>query len=215
MSQCNKKLIIAMLAAGGSRRFKGTKLAATLKSSQNAILLDTYLKLKRAADVINAGMNTDINLEMEVEVVVILGGHRAQLQPLLPESTHWVVNPDWEQGLSTSVRCAAQHAINSQASGLMLTLADQVAISAADYLELIYLWQQDKQTVASEYLEEPGVPAIFNGDDLAVFSRIKGDRGAKPVLMQYKAQGRLSMLSLDCGALDIDTRDDLNRWDLQ
>ncbi|WP_299011847.1 nucleotidyltransferase family protein [uncultured Shewanella sp.] len=208
MYQQHKKLIIALLAAGGSRRFKGAKLAATLPTSQNAMILDSYAKLKQLTQRVN--IEGDTNLELEL--VVILGGHQAILQPLLPDTAHCVVNSQWALGLSTSVKCAAHYAKRQQASGLMLTLADQVAINSEDYLQLITLWLQVKQTVASEYLNAPGVPAIFNHDDLADFSMLHGDRGAKPVLMKHKAQNRLDLLPLDCAAWDIDTRDELERW---
>lgn len=209
LSQHDQKLIIALLAAGGSRRFKGAKLAATLPTSQKAIILDSYAKLKQ----LNDRVNVDSNLNLQLELVVILGGHQAILHPLLPDTAHCVVNTEWAQGLSTSVKSAAQYAQQQQASGLMITLADQVAIDVKDYQQLILLWLQEKQTVASEYLNEPGVPAIFNYDDLADFSMINGDRGAKPVLMAHQAQNRLSLLPLDCAAWDIDTREELARWE--
>lgn len=212
LSQQSPKLIIAMLAAGGSRRFNGAKLAQTLKINHKAIILDSFLKLKQVADEINT-QHYEYN-ELIVEVVVILGGHQAILQPLLPQAASCVVNADWQQGLSTSVKCAARYALDQSATGLMFTLADQVAITTEDYLQLITRWLQVKQTVASEYLNEPGVPAIFNHGDLPDFWAINGDRGAKPVLMKHKAQNQLSLLPLDRAALDIDTRDDLERWEL-
>ncbi len=198
-----------MLAAGGSRRFQGAKLAATLKCSQKAIILDSYSKLTQLAKQIN--LNGDN--ELIVELVVILGGHQATLQPLLPTAASCVVNTDWAQGLSSSVKCAARYAQKKQASALMLTLADQVAIDVDDYKQLFSLWLQDRQTVASEYFSEPGVPAIFNDDDLPDFSMVHGDRGAKPVLMKHKSQGRLSLLPLECAVWDIDTHNDLERWE--
>ncbi len=198
-----------MLAAGGSRRFKGAKLAATLPTSQKAIIFDSYAKLKQLSDRVNA----EDKINLQLELLVILGGHHTLLQSILPDTAHYLVNTQWAQGLSTSVKCAAHYAQQQQASGLMITLADQVAIDVEDYQQLLLLWLQDKQTVASKYLNEPGVPAIFNDDDLADFSMINGDRGAKPVLMAHQAQNRLSLLPLDCAAWDIDTREELARWD--
>lgn len=220
------RLVIALLAAGQSRRFDGVKLAASLSRSSlpggsdssrhlghgaeqggQPLLLDRWQRLQ--------GLAQEFALQgLELEPVVILGGHLQTLSALLPPETEIVFNPNWQQGLSTSIGAALLHARHQGADGLMITLADQVALNSRDYGELIDRWLLERKTVCAYYNHRPGVPAIFNPQSFDELDALSGDTGAKSILDGLQGRGQLIMLEQARAAIDIDSRTDLHSWNL-
>lgn len=197
------KVVAVMLAAGGSTRFDGTKLAATLGSDNNtkSIIKHTLSILIEAT--IQAGIAPPI---------VVLGGYREVLTPLLPANTQVLENKDWSSGLASSVSIAARYAQSQQADALLLTLADQVAISYPHYLSLYRIFCLFGKTTAAFYQQSPGVPAIFLASDFEALQQLEGDSGAKKILKRHASNQQLAVFPLEQAAIDIDTKADLSLW---
>ena len=175
------KVVSVMLAAGQSARFDGAKLAATVSgpkvndpdpnAENHSLLTHSLLSLSQAAEQIDIG-----------KPCVILGGHIDVLSPLIPINTPILINSDWQSGIASSVAMAAKYAQAEKADALLLTLADQVAISRLHYLSLYRLFCLFGQTTAAYYQQNPGVPAIFRAEDFDALQQLAGDSGAKKIL---------------------------------
>ncbi|MDO6677617.1 MULTISPECIES: nucleotidyltransferase family protein [unclassified Shewanella] len=196
-------VVSVMLAAGGSTRFNGAKLAATLSADNNAqsLIQQSYAILSKAT--------TELDLSPPV---LVLGGHKDLLSPLLANDIEILTNQNWQSGLASSVAMAASYAQSQQADALLLTLADQVAISHSDYLSLYGLFCQFGKTTAAYYQQSPGVPAIFLASDFEALQQLEGDSGAKKILTRHLEQQQLTVLPLAQAAIDIDTQTDLKQW---
>ncbi|WP_227006649.1 nucleotidyltransferase family protein [Shewanella donghaensis] len=197
------KVVSVMLAAGGSRRFDGTKLAAKLghKTHAQSIIQHTFSTLTEAT--------TQLDI---APPVVVLGGHKNRLMPLLPKDTLVLENNDWSTGLASSVAMAAYYAHSQHADAMLLTLADQVAISYLHYLSLYRIYCQFGKTTAAYYQQSFGVPAIFLAKDFKALQQLKGDSGAKKILKQHSNNQQLVVFPLEQAAIDIDTKADLSLW---
>ncbi|WP_259524142.1 nucleotidyltransferase family protein [Shewanella baltica] len=219
----SKRLLIVVLAAGESQRFEGAKLAQLIPSlsatgiSEQAIISTHVERLQQLHCQDLDLERQDTHSPQHLPLLVILGAHQHVLQPLLAElnSRHpfdILINPQWHTGLASSVSLAASYAKEQGFDAMLLTLADQVALSADDYRQLILTWHETGKDVAAHYLDDLGVPAIFNASTLPLFTHLSGDRGAKSILKQQAQQGALVAITLPRAAIDIDTQADLASW---
>ncbi|MDH1469856.1 NTP transferase domain-containing protein [Shewanella bicestrii] len=219
-----QRLLIAVLAAGESRRFQGIKLAQPLSTTSSANSGQSILQrhIDRLARFTSAPLAIGASNQVSASLLVVLGAHAHELRPQLEafgaNQFTLLHNADWQIGLSSSLRAAADFAKAQQFDGMLLTLADQVALTFEDYRQLIETWQTSQQSVAAIYyhaagkLDELGAPAIFNASILDLLTDLTGDRGAKSILKQLANVGELVAVSLPHAAIDIDTKADLASW---
>ncbi|MGR3969091.1 nucleotidyltransferase family protein [Shewanella sp. 1180_01] len=219
----SKRLLIVVLAAGESKRFEGVKLAQLIPSlsateTREQAIICTHVELLQQLHCQDLYLERqDTHSPQHLPLLVILGAHQHVLQPLLAElnsrhSFDILINPQWHTGLASSVSLAASYAKEQGFDAMLLTLADQVALSADDYRQLILTWHETGKDVAADYLDDLGVPAIFNASTLPLFTHLSGDRGAKSILKQQAQQGALVAITLPRAAIDIDTQADLASW---
>ena len=95
-------------------------------------------------------------------ITVVLGANARDIAPALRQSAvSVIVNRDWEEGLASSIRSAVQSAPPGT-EGLLLLLADQVAVTADDLKRLFAAWRRHPVLIAAAlYAGAPGLPAIF------------------------------------------------------
>ena len=219
----SKRLLIVVLAAGKIKRFEGVKLAQLIPSlsateTREQAIICTHVELLQQLHCQDLDLERqDTHSPQHTPLLVILGAHQHILQPLLAELNSCqpfdiLINPHWHTGLASSVSLAASYAKEQGFDAMLLTLADQVALSADDYRQLILTWHETGKDVAAHYLDDLGVPAIFNASTLPLFTHLSGDRGAKSILKQQAQQGALVAITLPRAAIDIDTQADLASW---
>jgi molybdenum cofactor cytidylyltransferase len=191
VSDSAQALHAIVLAAGNSSRFGSAKQLAKIGGRP---LLHTAVA--RAVEV--AGSS----------VIVVLGAHAAELSPLLKHSPGSVViNREWSEGLASSIR-AGVNRLPSSCSGVMLVLADQVAVTAEDLKRLAGAWRQQPDYIAAAlYGTTVGVPAIFPRPLFRELTELRGDVGAR-VLMRRNPD-RIVRVPMESAALDVDTPADL------
>lgn len=207
------RLLPVLLAAGASSRFAAddsvpghAKLAAQ-DSHGTPLLRLSWQALEQMR-----AQASQIYPKLELlPLLTILGGHKEQLQALLPPHASCCFNPLWQQGLGHSIALAAGQAKACSADALLLALADQVALNSADYLELLECWLGSQLSSSAFYRDAPGAPAIFNATDFNALCQLQGDRGAKALLTEKLQQQRLGRIVLHRAAIDIDTGADLRR----
>nr|PZN59985.1 MAG: nucleotidyltransferase family protein [Pseudomonadota bacterium] len=184
---------VLVLAAGAGRRFGGPKQLARLGG-------ETLLQaaVARATEVAGHA------------VTVVLGAHAAEVAPRLRGSTaSIVVNRRWEEGLASSLR-AGVAALPGSTEGVLVTLADQAAVTTFDLRRLVAQWQrQPEHIVAASHGSHVGVPAIFPALYFPALLELRGDIGARPLL--HRLADRTVRVGMPSAAIDVDTPEDLAR----
>jgi CTP:molybdopterin cytidylyltransferase MocA len=101
-------------------------------------------------------------------VFVVLGAGAEEARPLVPEWCEVVINPDWEVGLSTSVKAGlAAAAEDPELDGVLATLVDLPWLTAQHALDVLAMVDpvkaraQAKRTMADG---KPGHPAYIGRD---------------------------------------------------
>lgn len=145
-----------------------------------------------------------IATEASCEPVVVVLGANAELVREDTDGTSAVIveNPDWAQGIASSIRAGVRAAIDSHCDGVLLIACDQPAASAAHLRELM---AASSDAVASAYAGRRGIPAYFSARHFAALLALTGDTGARDLLREATA------IPLQGGELDVDTPQDLQR----
>ncbi len=176
-------LLVAVLAAGRASRFGGGKLETDCAGQP----LGRY-----ALDAAEAAGPPP--------GVVITGPEGCSFA----QGWRCVVNPVPEAGIGSSLAVAARAAMTDGAGALLVLLADMPLV---DPLFLARV-AQGSAPAATRYPDgKTGVPALFGAALLPELARLKGDRGAGPLLAQ---QADLRLLDPPPDMLrDVDRVEDL------
>jgi len=185
-------IVIAVLAAGGSRRLGTPK---QLVRYQGRPLLEAVASTACAAPV--------------ARVAVVLGARAPEIVPCLSAlDLDVLVNGQWEMGMASSVRCATFWAMSRAASALLLVSGDQPHLDAAHVAALLAAHRASGRAVASVYSGVRGVPALF---PRAYFSRLlelRGDAGAARLL---RGGAAVVEVPWPAGSFDVDEPADVER----
>ena len=143
-------------------------------------------------------------------MTVVLGANAARLESLMHQvPATAVLNPDYEQGIASSIRTGLTH-VPASARGVLIVLADQVAVTVEDLRGLVARWErQPDRIVAAEYGETTGAPAIFPSDLFPELAALQGDRGARVLLSRHPE--RVVAVPMPSAAIDVDTPADLGK----
>jgi len=181
----------AILAAGPSTRFGSPKQLVRLGG---APVLHHCIA---AASAIAGG-----------SVTVVLGAHAREIAPALRQSAASVVlNREWEEGLASTVRTAARTA-PPRCDGLLLLLADQVAVTADDLRRLFAVWRRHPVLIgAALHGGSPGLPAIFPRWAFGDLLELRGDRDPGSVLRRNI--DRVVRVSMSNAGIAFDRPEDL------
>ena len=184
---------LVILAAGGSQR---------LGTPKQLLLYQGSSFLRRTAEIAVASFAQPI--------VVVLGAYAEQLRPEVEHlSVHIVENPQWAEGMGTSVQVGIQ-ALTSfceQLEAVVLVLCDQPFLSVQHINALIAAYREIQQPIiASEYGQVLGVPALFSRELFPELAALKGNQGAKQVIVKHSSA--VFSVPFPDGAIDIDTPQD-------
>lgn len=140
-------------------------------------------------------------------VTVILGAHAERITPLLRQSPASVeINRNWQEGLASSLRLGVSRLPGCE--GVLVTLADQVAVTTFDLQRLVSAWRrQPGCLIAASYDGHTGVPAIFPAWCFPDLLALRGDAGARAVLARHA--DRCLRVPMPNAGVDIDTPEDL------
>ena len=185
------RLYAIVLAAGASTRFGSPKQLVRIAGRP---LL--HAVVTRAAEVTGNAL------------IVVLGAGAGELAPLLKHSPGSViVNRHWREGLASSIRAGVTR-LPAACSAVLLLLADQAAVSADDLRRLAGSWRKQPQHIAAAlYGGFCGAPAIFPRSSFRALSELRGDSGARALLMRNP--DRVVRVPMPSAAIDIDTPEDL------
>jgi len=169
-----------ILAAGASTRLGEPKQLVTLGGER---LLDRAVRVAREAGC--------------APVVVVLG---ASAETILGEcrlnDACIVMNPDWGEGMASSIRCGVRQ-LDDDCDAAILMTCDQPAVTA-NHLRQLMEGCTDTP-VASSYAGRSGVPACFPAGYFGDLLLLAGEEGARRRLESAVT------IDLAGGELDIDT----------
>ncbi|HEX3855038.1 MAG TPA: nucleotidyltransferase family protein [Polyangiaceae bacterium] len=188
----NAKVACALLAAGASRRLGQPKQLLLYRGQPLVRLAAQAVWQSRAS-----------------ACALVVGAHGAAVRAALGALPFELLdNPDWEQGLASSVRVAAAWAGDCNCDALLLTLCDQPRLSAAHLDRLIAEFERTGRCVASGYAEKNGVPALLPKACFAALAGLGGDAGASRLLNGSLPVGTVAWPE---GELDVDTLESAQR----
>jgi molybdenum cofactor cytidylyltransferase len=141
-------------------------------------------------------------------VTVVLGAHAGEITRMLQHSSAAVlINRQWDEGISASIRCGIS-SLSSGCDAVLLLLGDQAAVTSADLKRLVGAWNgQETVLAASAYQGQLGVPAIFPRWCFSELQQLRGDQGAKAIINRYSS--RLVQVPMLSAAYDLDTHEDV------
>ena len=190
---------IILLAAGSSSRlgrakqlieFQGKKLIQKAIDEANKCQADSF--------VVVLGANAEL----------ILTGFDIT-------STPFIVNSDWQHGMSSSMQAGLRFLMEKEEiNQVLLMLCDQPFVDASLLDQLITAKEiSGKGIVAAAYSNTLGVPALFDRRYFEDLVQLTGSEGAKMVI--FKHQAEVHALDFPLGAVDLDTEEDVNQFLIQ
>ena len=188
-----------VLAAGGSTRFG--------KPKQFALFQGEAFINRIVAAAMEAGC---------APVVVVTGEDSAQITSELTRFRVTIaMNPDWQgRGLGSSIVVGIRHAMNlaPDLDAVILLACDQPFVTAAVLTQFIQLrLTSGKPIIASAYAETIGIPALFDRSCFPDLLRLKGDSGAKGIILARPQD--VASFDFPAGEIDIDTAADYEKLD--
>jgi molybdenum cofactor cytidylyltransferase len=184
----------AILAAGASRRLGQPKQLVSIEGQQ---------LVRRMAEVaLQSGCQP---------VAVVLGAHAIEVGAAVAGlPVVCLSNPEWDEGMGSSVRAAAEWASGAALDALMLVLVDQLRLSSRHLDALRAASDQGRRIAASAYRGVLGVPAIFPRRFFPALQALKGDSGARQLL---RGNFPVTAVNWPEGIYDLDRPADLVRND--
>lgn len=188
-----KNCTAIILAAGQSSRLGKPK---QLLKYQNKTLLEHATDAAKRSSV--------------QSIIVVLGSSiDVILDKIDTSGTHMVKNGDWQSGMASTIRCGVQAslALDSTIDSAILMVCDQPFVTS-DLLNALIEKQKEtgKPIIASQYGNTIGTPALFHKRFFAELMALKGDTGAKKIMMQHN--DLLTTVPFPGGSIDIDTVND-------
>jgi molybdenum cofactor cytidylyltransferase len=184
-------LAAAVLAAGGSSRFDdGPKQLASFRGRPLVALAVESALASGAFDV-----------------VFVVGG-AVDLSTVIPPDALLLENPDWADGQATSLAVAVRAAEVGGFDALVVGLADQPFVGPDDW-RAVALAEGTEPIVAASYQGRRGNPVRLAREVWAELPTT-GDEGARR-LMAARPE-LVAEVACPGDAVDIDTREDLDRW---
>lgn len=145
-------------------------------------------------------------------VVVVVGYRAEEVAAAAGSLAQVIVNPHWEDGLSTSLRAALVGLQGERGvSAVAVSLADQPRIGAESYRRLAAASRHGADLAVATYEGKRGHPVLIGRRHWAEAMRMEGDEGARSLLARHP------VVEIDCDGtgtpVDIDTPEDLAALD--
>jgi molybdenum cofactor cytidylyltransferase len=140
--------------------------------------------------------------------VLVVAGHQAEAvrSALAGLDVTFVANPDFAQGLSTSLK-AGLRALPGEAGGALILLGDMPRIAAADLDRLIAAFADEggEAIIAPLHDGRRGNPVVWPRTYFAEMLELEGDAGAGRLLPAHADRVRGIELGTDAIHADVDT----------
>jgi molybdenum cofactor cytidylyltransferase len=202
-SQQAPRVAVLVLAAGRSTRMGGPN-----KLLQEADGLPLVVHAVKAALASQA-----------VEVVVVLGHMAEQVKPAIEKAiraekrVRFVTNPDFAEGLSTSVRTGIA-ALGKEIDAAIVQLGDMPGVNAAllDRLMAAFSPVEGRSICVPTVDGKRGNPVLWDRRFFAEMVKVSGDTGAKHLIGEHADLVCEVEMTGEAAITDIDTPEALAAW---
>lgn len=154
----------------------------------------------------------DAMLGSKVDEVILVTGHEADLvvEALGERPLTIVHNPDYAQGLSTSLRRALD-ALDDDVTGLLVGLGDMPRIRSSDINRLIAAFNpiEGRSICVPVVNGKRGNPVLFSTDYIEEMRMIEGDVGARHLIGVHAEHVCEIEMDDDATLIDVDTQEAL------
>ncbi len=146
-------------------------------------------------------------------VIVVLGANADAINDELKHTTaNIVVNPEWKEGMASTIRFGLQTLVelNPQIEVVILMVADQPYVTAVLLNNLMEVHRKEQRSiVASKYGTTFGTPVLFTKRFFPELLELTGDVGAKSLVRKYMKEA--AFVPFPKGEIDIDTLEDYKK----
>ncbi len=193
MKSDNNDIAILILAAGSSSRLGEPK---QLLDWHGNTLLQHAIKTA---------------LQVSVSTTVILGANEEMIRPTITDfPISIVLNKKWEEGMSSSIRAGMNFLEGNKYKAVLIMLCDQPFVNVLLLENMISVFEKNEQPiVACEYNNKLGVPALFDFSFFKKLKDLKGQKGAKALIMSNLES--VEKVVFEKGKIDVDTQEDWTR----
>ncbi|MEV8427851.1 nucleotidyltransferase family protein [Streptomyces sp. HUAS 31] len=184
-----------LLAAGGGRRLGGRPKALLPHRGRPLV--------EHAAGVLRTAGLTRVH--------VVLGARAAAVREQAELGDCVLVeNPDWADGMGSSLRAGLDSLAGTGARAALVSLVDQPGIGPQAVARVLAAYEDETSLVSAAYDGVRGHPVLFGAAHWAgIAATATGDQGARAYLKEHRESIRL----VECGDVaqpyDIDTEADL------
>ena len=198
MSGSPSGISLVLLAAGSGSRFGSAPGGKLLADYGGAPLVEATLSAMDGAPV--------------DEVIVVAGARAEELSEVCePYGARVVENPEWEEGMSTSVKLGLA-SCGTESRAAVIALADQPLVGAEAIERLVEAFENGAEAAVATYGGEQRNPALFPRELWPLLmNEMSGDAGARSVL---RSRPEL-VTGVPCDGVadpsDVDTVEDLRR----
>lgn len=183
----NSTAIIILAAGSSSRMGKPKQLLEYNGSTLIHHIINTALAVKRIASAPKAET-------ISAEIFIVLGAYADDIRYEITSTFNRkerkeftiLVNPEWHEGISSSIRCGIA-ALPKESDAALFLLCDQPRITAEHLKNIIHssIVYPNAQIIASEYSNTLGVPALFRKMLFPELLKLIGDEGARGVIRSH------------------------------
>lgn len=157
---------------------------------------------------------TEAALSLHAQSVVIVTGANedAVSSELRNIKVHFAYNPDWQEGMGSSIRAGLSKllSLNPSTDFIILAVSDQPFVTSDIFQKLVDQGNATNNAiVACSYQNVTGTPVLFKKKHFDSLLNLVGTAGAKKLLKQFESD--VSVVPFLKGHVDIDTQEDYNR----
>lgn len=144
-------------------------------------------------------------------IVVVLGANKEPIRKEIEKIPLTIIeNPKWEDGMSSSMKMGlvGAYMTEKEIDAVIFLTVDMPFVSPKLINEMITKATEnpDSQIVACSYENQIGIPVLFKRSLFNDLLELKGDEGAKKIVLKNKE--KTSLIDFPEGKFDLDTIDE-------
>ncbi len=126
----------------------------------------------------------------DASVIVVLGANAELMEKeLYNQKVFTIRNNEWREGIASSIRCGlnAVQSIEPSCELVLFLPCDQPFVSTSLLKDIMNMYKETgKPIVACNYSDTFGIPALFHKSIFPDLQELKGDTGAKKIILNHR-----------------------------
>ncbi len=143
------------------------------------------------------------------KVLVVLGSGSDKIAESINKRATILYNKHWEEGMASSIREGVEQSriLTPAIGAVILMVCDQPYVSAPLLKNMVAQHiETGKPIVASQYKDALGTPVLFHKSFFPELLKLRGDTGAKNIILENKE--KVQPVKFPLGDIDIDNMAD-------